>query len=517
MSQYLLAHDLGTSANKATLYTFDGRLCASALKPYPTFYPQPGFVEQNPEDWWEAVCASTRELMEKSGAKASEIAAVSFSGQMMGCLLVDRQGMPLRNMLIWADTRAQRQAQEMEARLGMEFIYRLTGHRVSASYSAAKLMWVREKEPESFARAGKMLQAKDFIIFRMTGRYVTDFSDASGTNLFDLQRKRWSEDILKALEIDASLLPEALPSQEIAGRLLPEAAQACGLCEGIPVVVGGGDGSCACVGAGVVSEGNAYCALGSSSWISIASLEPILDERMRTFNWVHLDPSLYTPCGTMQAAGYSYSWFHDALCDTQIKEAQMRGISGYELVNQKAASSPPGAGGLLYLPYLLGERSPRWNLDARGAFVGLSVTTTRGDMARAVLEGVGMNLKIILDILARASSFEEVRLIGGGVQGDLWQQILADIWQKPLLLPDRPQEATSMGAAVCAGVGIGAFHDFTAVHRFNRVAGTVVPDPSKAPLYRALQAAFDQAYEGLMPTYEKLAMLRAETKKGHNG
>jgi len=230
---------------------------------------------------------------------------------------------------------------------------------------------------------------------------------------------------------------------------------------------------------------------------------------MRTFNWVHLDPTLYTPCGTMQAAGYSYAWFRNALCEPEMAEAHARGVSAYELINAKAEDSPPGAGALLYLPYLLGERSPRWDLDARGAFIGLSVTSTKGDMARAVMEGVGMNLKIILDILEGTNPIREIRLIGGGAKGRLWRQILADIWQKPLLLPDHPEEATSMGAAVCAGVGIGAFDGFSAIHRFHHQAEAVRPDPSLASFYAKLQGAFEQAYAGLHGAYTALASLRA--------
>lgn len=509
MAEYILAHDLGTSGNKATLYTLEGALHASALAPYPTQYLLPGYVEQSPQDWWRAVCDSTKALLAQSGIVPSQVAAISFSGQMMGCLPVDAQGEPLRPMLIWADTRAQRQEAAMQERLGMEAVYRTTGHRISASYSAAKLLWLRDNEPEVYARTDKLLQAKDYIVHRMTGRFVTDYSDASGTNLLDITGKRWSEDILRALEISPSLLPEVCPSTEIAGPLTAEAAGACGLCQGIPVVIGGGDGSCACVGAGVVEEGSAYNVLGSSSWIAMASHAPLWDDAMRTFNWVHLDPTLYTPCGTMQAAGYSYSWFRDALCAEEVSQGKAEGISPYELINARAEASLPGAGGLLYLPYLLGERSPRWNLDARGAFVGLSITTDKGDLARAVLEGVGMNLKVILDIMDAARPMAAIRLIGGGAKGVLWRQILADIWQKPLALPAHPEEATSMGAAVCGGVGIGAFADFSVMKRFNAAREIVMPNPANAALYEKLFAAFEGAYAGLTGTFGALAAIRS--------
>ena len=253
-----------------------------------------------------------------------------------------------------------------------------------------------------------MLGAKDFILHRMTGRFLTDYSDASGTGAMNLSRLAWSEEIVDALQIAPSLLPELHASTDIAGGLTKQAAEALGLLGGTPVVIGGGDGSCACVGAGVVKEGNAYNVLGSSSWISMATAAPLFDGGMRAFNFVHLDKELFTPCGAMQAAGYSYRWFRDQLCE---------GMQ-YDAINLLAKASKPGANGTLFLPYLLGERSPRWDHGARGAYVGIGVATSRGDMARAVMEGVALNLKIILDILGGACPIGQVTVIGGGAKGE---------------------------------------------------------------------------------------------------
>jgi xylulokinase len=500
MSACILAHDLGTTGNKATLFSLDGTLTASVTKEYPTHYPQNGWVEQNPEDWWRAVCESTRELLEKSNTKPSDVACICFSAQMMGCLLVDKVGTPLHNMLIWADTRSGEQEAEIIRRVGMERMYKITGHRAGASYSAAKLLWLRDYAPSEYKKASKLLNAKDYILFRMTGHFVTDYSDASGTNLMDLAKMDWSQEILEALEINPGLLPQLHASTDIAGKLTQRAADDCGLLSGTPVVIGGGDGSCACVGAGVVKEGSAYNVLGSSSWISTASRTPVYDRDMRTFTWVHLDKSLYTPCGTMQAAGYSYRWFRDALCN---------GL-GYDEINALAKASPAGANGTLFLPYLLGERSPRWDLDARGAYVGLSVSTSRGDMARAVMEGVALNLKIILDILMSANPLDQVTVIGGGAKGGLWLQILADVWQKPLQCIENPGEATSMGAAVCGGVGIGAFDSFADVKRFVKPLKTIQPNRENARLYEKLAKIFESAYLGLRETDLELQKFRAE-------
>lgn len=508
MGNYILAHDLGTSGNKASLYREDGTLTESVVVEYPTFYPFPGAVEQDPRDWWKAVCNSTKQLLSKSGISGRDVAVVSFSAQMMGCLLIGQDGMPLRNMLIWADNRAVREEEQMLLKIGAKKGYEITGHRISASYSAAKLLWIRDNEPEIYKNSFKMLHVKDYIIYRLTGKIVTDYSDASGTNLFDIRGKKWSSELLSAFDIPEELLPELHPSTDVAGFITQEAALATNLLQGTPVVIGGGDGSCACVGAGVVSEGNAYNVLGSSSWISSAEKEPVFDDEMRTFNWVHLDPALYTPCGTMQAAGYSYSWYRNTLCEEEKEKAKLLGVSAYDLINEEAKKSVPGSGGLIYLPYLLGERSPRWNPDARGAFLGLSVTSTKGDMSRALLEGVGYNLKVILDILQKQRPIEELMMIGGGAKSRLWLQILADIWQKRLLVPKHLEEATSMGAAVCAGVGVGIFNDFRIVRKLNPTEQVIEPNPDHQAVYEKLYRIFNDCYEALVPSYRSLAEYR---------
>jgi xylulokinase len=429
---------------------------------------------------------------------------------MMGCLLVDKEGRALRPMIIWADTRAGKQAGEMEEKLGMEYIYRTTGHRISASYSAAKLLWIRDNEDECYKNSYKMLHAKDYIVYKLTGNYVTDYSDASGTNLFSLGKKTWDEDILKALNIPRSLLPDPHPSADIAGYVNKEAAQETGLLEGTPVVIGGGDGSCACVGAGVVSEGSTYNVLGSSSWISMASKEAVYDPEMRTFTWVHLDPELYTPCGTMQAAGYSYNWYRNTLCQDEMSQAKQRGINPYKLIDQEISQSIPGSGGMVYLPYLLGERSPRWDHDARAALIGLSINSAKSDISRAILEGVAFNLKIILDILEKGVSggIDKVILIGGGAKGDVWLQILSDIWQKPLVIPIFREEATSLGAAVCCGIGIGVFKDYQVINKINKIEKTIMPNTALAEQYNALFSIFDASYESLKGIYKELADYR---------
>jgi xylulokinase len=505
--QYILAHDLGTSGNKATLYDLNGQLITSSFYEYETLYPKTNWVEQDPADWWKAVCISTRNLIEKAGITKQDILCICFSGQMMGCLPVDKSGNPLRKTIIWADLRSVKQAAFIEEAVGMANVYQTTGHRISPAYSAAKILWVKDNQPEIYHQTYKILHAKDYIIYKLTGKFVTDYSDASGMNLLDLKRKDWSEPIFNAIGLKRDMLPELHPSTDIAGVVTREVAAEAGLLEGTPVVIGGGDGSCAATGAGVVEKGSAYNVIGSSSWIALATETPIFDPEMRTFNWVHLDQNLFSPCGTMQSAGYSYSWLKNTLCGLEINQAKAENISPYDIINQLIEKSKPGANNILFLPYLLGERSPRWNPDAKGIFLGLKVTTTKEDMYRSVLEGVAFNLKIILDTFNHFNPIDEVIVIGGGARSKTWLQILADIWQKPVLVPQFLEEATSMGAAICGGVAIGAFKDFKTVKNFNKITQTMKPRPEYQETYNQLFTIFNQTYEALVPVYANLAKL----------
>lgn len=505
--EYILAHDLGTSGNKASLYDRQGKLVASAFGGYETYYPQPGWVEQDPEAWWEAVVATTRELLAKAKVRATDVACVTFSGQMMGCLPVDGDARPLCRALIWADQRGITQARRLEAELGQEFVYRTTGHRISPTYSAAKIAWLKDERPQVYAQTYKFLHAKDFIISRLTGAWVTDYSDACGMNLFDLTRRAWSPEILRATGIDGGKLPEPHPSTDLAGKVTTAAGKATGLAPGTPVVIGGGDGSCAAAGAGVVREGAAYNYIGSSSWIGIATREPIFDPQMRTFNWIHLDPNMYSPTGTMQAAGGSYVWVRDALCLAEVEAAAKLGVSAYELMNLEASRVPPGAGNLLYLPYLLGERSPHWNPYARGTFIGLTPSHRRAHLIRAVLEGVSLNLRIILEAFRSEAPIAAMRVIGGGAKGAVWRQILADVFHLPVHRLAFLDEATSLGAALAGGVGVGLFPGFEVAEKLNPIVETSTPEARLADRYDRLFTIFQNAYSALVPVFGELAGL----------
>jgi xylulokinase len=506
--KFILAHDLGTTGNKASLFDEEGKVRASSLFTYGTEFPRPNWVEQNPEDWWKAVCLSTKQLLSTSGISRNQVACISFSGQMMGCVALDRQARPLRSALIWADTRAVPQAGQLIAKVGMEKIYRITGHRPSSSYSAAKIMWVRDHQPEIFAEAHKFVHAKDFIVARLTGTFATDFSDAGGMNLYDLEAYDWSAPMLEAASLDPELLPELHEATDVVGEVLPSVSEEVGLAAGTPVVIGGGDGCCAAAGAGVVREGSAYNYLGSSSWIAIASKQPIYDPTMRTFTWAHLMRNIFSPCGSMQAAGGAYQWLRDTVCLPEKEKASELGISPYELMDQLADQSPPGAHGLLFFPYLLGERSPWWNPDARAAYFGLTMGHTRGDIIRATLEGVTFNLKIIMDSFCQqGAQISAMRVIGGGGKGRIWRQIMADIYGVPVQRPALLAEATSFGAALAGGIGVGLYKDWSMAESMTPVVDEILPDGQTTEAYRKLYDIFNQAYETFVPLYNSIASL----------
>jgi len=496
---YILAHDLGTTGDKATLFDTGGAAIASAFKAYKTSYPRPGWAEQDAADWWWAVCDSTRELLSSSGIAPGDVAAVSFSGMMNGALLVDREGEPLHPAIIWADQRATAEARFLADCCGFEEVYRRTGHRPGASYTAAKVLWLKRHQPDLYARASQILQAKDYAAYKLCGVFATDYSDASGTNLFDLERRAWAEEIVSAVGLDFHKLPPVHPSTAVIGRVTSSAAAATGLLSGTPVVIGGGDGACATVGAGSVQPGEAYTYIGSSSWIAVTAERPLYDPQMRTFTFAHMVPGLYFPTGTMQCAGGSFDWLVRLLDDQGN-----RGL--YSKLATAAETVPPGARGLLFLPHLIGERSPYWNPLARGAFDGLTTAHGRAEVARAVLEGVALNLKAILNaFLEQGVSIQTMCLIGGGARNALWRRILADAYAMPILRPALLAEATSLGAAVAGGVGVGLFPDFNVAHQFVRAEEGEQPDPARSQRYAALYELFRQTYTALAPIFEKLA------------
>jgi xylulokinase len=490
----IIAHDLGTTGDKAALYCDDGRVVAAESVAYRTVFGPGGKAEQDADHWWEASVSATRRLLERSATQAASVECVSFSGQMMGALLLDGSGRPVRPAIIWADTRSTQECEELSERVGMDRAYRITGHRLNPTYSLSKLMWVRRREPESWSRARTVVQAKDYLAFKLTGTIVTDPSDASGTNAYDQQSGVWSDELLAAAEVDAGLLPEIVPSTTVIGPVSAEAAEATGLHVGTPVVIGGGDGPLAALGAGIVSpDSGANVYLGSSSWISLATDSPLHDRLMRTMTFNHVVPGRFVPMATMQAGGASRQWLADVLEPLQDSERFRR-------LDSEAAHV--ASEDLLFLPHLLGERSPYWNPRARGAFIGLAGHHTRADLVRAVMEGVAFNLRTcLLAFHENGISIDRIDAVGGGAASDEWMQVLADVWAVPVRRRSLI-EANTLGAAIVGGVAIGVLPSFDVATALSSVEATFPPNFERSATLAKRYARFMDAYARLEPFFD---------------
>lgn len=492
----IIAHDLGTTGDKASLHGDDGRLHAAVTVRYPTRFGPGGIAEQDPRRWWAAVGQATRELLAGTGTAGADVRAIGFSGQMMGAVLLDAGYEPVRPALIWADHRSTGQADAVLARLGADEAYRLLGHRIHPTYSLTKLMWVRDNEPEVFARVRHVCLAKDYVVQRLTGVLVTDPSDASSTNAYDQRSGTWSTAVLAAAGLDGALYPEIVPATTVVGGVRAEAAEAVGVPAGTPVVLGGGDGPLAALGAGVIAPSDgAYAYLGSSSWVSMSADAPLHDPQQRTMTFNHVVPGRFVPTATMQAGGASLEWATDVL---------RPGADPARFAELVAEAAEVDADGLYFLPHLLGERSPYWNAAARGAFVGLARHHGPAHLTRAVLEGVAFNLATCVAAFREAGyPIGAVDAIGGGAVSDVWLQILADVWGATVRRRSIVEEANSLGAAVTAAVGTGLVDGFDTARSLSTVDAEFSPDPVRHADCRRRHAEFLAAYQALEPWYER--------------
>lgn len=503
MSDYILAYDIGTTGNKATLFNMKGSRVGAAFMAYETLYPQPSWAEQRPGDWWDSVVATTREVLETTGIRPSEIAAVGLSGHMMGCLPVTDSGEPLANAMIHSDSRSTAECRAIGERVGGEKTYRITGQRLDPHYPLTKAMWLQKNLPGFAAKTRFLLQCKDYVLFRLTGRLgVTDFSDASLTALYDINSLAWSDELTSAAGLDSHLLPEVLPSKSVSGTVSEEAASQTGLCAGIPVVAGAGDGASATLGAGVASAGDAYMYVGGTSWIATLVNKPDIDPGMRLFSMGSVDHGRFCAIGAIQSAGSSIQWLAEEICREEKQIADREGVSQYVVMDRLAGSSVPGARNLYFLPYMMGERSPIWDPAARGVFMGLTLGHTRAELIRAVLEGVAYAQRDVLEVMdERDFGVESLRVIGGGAKSTLWKDIMATIFNRPLHSLHYPEEATSLGAALVAAVGIGRFSDFESAAQCIEIAETIAPRSSWVGEYEAGFAYFKSLYPALKNSF----------------
>ena len=497
MSQYLLAFDLGTGGNKASLYDGDGQCLAANFVAYATQYPAAGRHEQRPTDWWNAVVQSTNQLLAEAKIDKRRIAAIGISGHSLGVVPLDRGGALLRDAVpIWSDSRPEpAQLRPFFEKVDEPDWYMMTGNGFPpALYAVFKILWYRHHEPGMFARIHKIIGTKDFINFQLTGRMLTDYSYASGTGVYDLLGWQYSDRLLAAADLPRELFPEIAASAEVLGELTAEAADALGLPRHVRVVAGGVDNSCMALGAGNIAEGSVYNSLGSSSWIAVTSAKPLLEPRIRPYVFTHVMPGLFNSAVAIFSAGTSFRWVRDHLCGELVREAEQRGVDAYELMTALAAQSPVGAKGLLFNPNLAGGTALDESPAVRGALLGLDLGHTQADVVRAAMEGIALGLRRALDALRTMTPLSgDMRVVGGGSRSALWRQIYADVYNMRIVKSDVDQQAAALGAAALAAVGAGLWSDFRRIDEIHQAIDVAEPIPEHVLVYDRLLGAFTKA------------------------
>lgn len=501
MANLLLGLDVGTSSTKCALIDDEGRQLGVAENAYSFDSPQPGWAEQEPQSWWLAAVASIRQLIERTQIDPRLISGFGLTGQMHGLVLLDGAGQVLRPCILWNDQRSAPQCERLERELGFDRILALTGNRLLPGFTAPKIAWVQEHEPEIWSRTRHILLPKDYLRYRLSGAFATDASDASGTLLFDCANRRMSAEMSSALGVTAEYLPSCHEGTEQASRLSSEAAAFTGLPEGLPIVGGAGDQAAQAVGTGTIAEGVVSATLGTSGVIFAASrsFKSTSDGSLHAF--CHAVPGRWHLMGVMLSAAGSLAWFAESLARDARAAAAETHTDLYELLCAEAATAPVGSDGVTFLPYLSGERTPHADPHARGVFAGLSARHRRPHLVRAVLEGVTFGLVDCLDLVRGAGvAVNEVRLTGGGARSAFWRQLCADAFGVPVITVNASAGA-AFGAAILAGAGTGAFTSVDeACSRCVSVTGRVEPGPERSAL-AAPRGRFRSLYPAMKPWF----------------
>jgi xylulokinase len=505
MPPFLLGIDVGTTGSKAVLIGTDGSVKASVTSEYPMYTPQPAWAEQDPADWWTATIASIRGVLDKVGARPADVAGIGLTGQMHGLVLLDASAQVLRRCIMWNDQRSAPQCAAITQKVGAQNLLRYTGNPVLPGFTAPKIVWVRENEPQIYSRIASVLLPKDYVRYCLTGGFFSDVSDASGTSVFDVSKRTWSDEMLAALDIPRRWLPEVTESPVVSARVNAQAAGLTGLLEGTPVVGGGGDNAAANVGVGVVREGLVSVSLGTSGVVFAASDSYRVEPEGNLHAFCHAVPGMWHLMGVMLSAAGSFRWYRDALGDMERAQAATTGRDEYDILTEAAATVPAGCEGLLFLPYLTGDRTPYPDPDARGVFFGLSLRHGKAHLTRAVLEGVTYGLRDSLELMKNLQlPIEQVVALGGGARSPLWRQILADVFGAGLVTVN-VTEGAPFGAALLAGVGAGVYEDVAAACRsVVRVSGETAPG-SAAAVYAAYYPRYRALYPALAPQFRALA------------
>ena len=493
----LLGIDVSTTGAKALLIDLEGEVLSSATTALKLSTPHPLWSEQNPDDWWQGIRLSIAKALKDANAHAADIAAIGMTGQMHGLVLLDANGAVLRPAILWNDQRTSEQCDQIRAKVGKEQIIKISGNDALTGFTAPKILWVRENEPEVYKKIAHILLPKDYVRYKLTGEFAVDRAGGSGTILFNLAKRTWSEKLINILEIPREWLPPTFEGPEITGATTKISAKETSLSEGIPVVGGGGDQAAQAVGVGAVESGIIALTLGTSGVVFATTESPLIEPEGRLHAFCHAVPERWHFMGVMLSAAGSLQWYRDTLApDTP-----------FDALNAEANSISPGSEGLLFLPYLTGERTPHPDPMARGAWVGLTVRHTRAHLTRAVLEGVAFGIKDSFNLIKSAGlgDITQVRISGGGAKSQLWQQIMADVLGSELVTVNTT-EGAAFGAALLAGVGVGAFESVQdACEKTIQITGVTTPSEHTTNIYNDYYARYQALYPALADEFKQIA------------
>ncbi len=499
---YLLGIDIGTSACKIAVFYRDGRVAAQASGDYPVYYPKEGWAEQNPDEWWSAVCGAIRKALKEGEILPEEIAGVGIDGQSWSAIAIDRDGNVLTNTPIWMDTRAQSICDRLNEEIGSHEIFQIAGNSLQPSYTTAKILWYKENKPEIYEKIDKILQSNSFIAYKLTGAITQDVSQGYGLHCFDMRKGAWDKEMCRKLGIPMDFLPDIVSSDTVVGTVTEKAARECGLSAGTPVVAGGLDAACGTLGAGVIHPGETQEQGGQAGGMSICMDTYKADPRL--ILGFHVVPGQWLLQGGTTGGGGVMRWFEKEFADYERASQEKTGKSSLVQLNELAEPIVPGCDGVIFLPYMAGERSPIWNADAKGVFYGLDFSKTKGHMVRACMEGVALSLRHNLEAAEEAGAKAEVlRAMGGSANSLLWTQIKSDITGKPIVVPSS-DTATTLGAAILAGVGVGFYKDYEEAAALTvKITRSHTPNPDNRKIYDGVYDTYIRLYQSLTPLMKR--------------
>lgn len=504
--EYLIGIDVGTSGTKTALFSRKGELVKSHTAQYPLYQPQNGYAEQEPADWWNAVCEGLCAVIAQSGVDKNDIVGIGLSGQMHGLVMLDENGEVLRRSIIWCDQRTAKECDQITQLCGADRLMAVTASPALTGFTASKILWVRNNEPQIYEKCRHILLPKDYIRYMLTGVFATDVSDASGMQLLDIAQRDWSDEILEKLSIPKEWLGKVFESCEVSGKVSESAAALTSLAAGTPVAAGAGDNAAAAVGCGVVRDGRAFTTIGTSGVVFAHTSDMPVDEKGRIHTFCSAVPGAWHVMGVTQAAGLSLKWYKDNFCTEETHEAEKEAVDVYKILDEKAARIPVGCDRLLYLPYLMGERTPHLDPDARGVFFGLSAMHTRAHLLRAVMEGVTFSLRDCLEIFGQAGvNIDSMMACGGGGSSKLWRQMLADVFGCEVTTCVS-NEGGALGAAILAAVGAGLYGSVEeACDAVIAVKGRQSPDDNNTKKYNEYYKMYVSLYPALCESFAALS------------